>query len=106
MTAIGTMPGQGNPDRVHLPDLDITIGVMVMASETDDTPPISGVIGILQDPEAVKDLRREKSKGKELSNISRRTKVAEMITGSNFRKINKDIKQLRRKKLRIRNKNQ
>ena len=92
MIEIAAIPGRGSPDRVRLPGLDIKIGVMLMTVETDGIAPISGVIGILQGPEAVKHLRREKSKEKELSNISRLTKEVEMITDSSFRKINKDIK--------------
>jgi len=93
MTAIAAMPGPGNPDRDHLPDLDIMTVVMAVVAETEDIAPIGGVIAISRDQEAVKDPRLERLKEKEHSNISKLTKAVEMIIDSRTRRTNKDIKQ-------------
>jgi hypothetical protein len=90
MTAIDVKPGEGNPDHDHHLDIDIMIATMVVVAEIEAIAPISVVIAIIRGQEAAKDLRPEKSKAKELSNISKHTKEIEMIIDSRTRQIIKD----------------
>lgn len=93
MIATVVMPGHGNPDHVHLPDLGIVTVAMEETAETEGIAPIGEAIAIIRDREAVRDLRLEKLKEKELSNISKLTKGAETITDNRTRNTDQETKQ-------------